>query len=263
MCGGDLNLANLAVANIDSVSFSGSTAEMGGSICTYDVAKLSLVNSVVTDARSTKEGGGCLAAVYEFFMEIVGTTISGCNSAAYGGGLVIADQAKVAVTNCTVTNTTAAYQGGSMCVGGNGSLAVVDTVLTNGGIAGDAGGCVYGEGNSSIKLAGTTVTGCSAKGAGGGVYVTGLTNLDMADCILRNNTATMGAALFVESNSKTTVQSSLFEGNRATERGGAIYGNSQAQVDALPSQPGVCATQGLCLPDHVMFCCQVVKVVDE
>lgn len=212
---------------------------MGGAICTYDVAKLSLVNSVVTDARSTKAGGGCLAAVMDSFMDVIGTTISGCNSAAYGGGLVIAQQAKVAVTNSTVTNTTAAYQGGSICVLGNGSLAVVGSVLTNGVITGDAGGCVYGEG-LSIRLAGTTVTGCSAKGAGGGVYVTGLTPLDMVDCILKNNTATMGAALFAEINATTTIQSSWFEGNRASERGGAIYGNSQAQVDVLLSRPGVC-----------------------
>jgi predicted outer membrane repeat protein len=66
----------------------------------------------------------------------------------------------------------------------------------------------------------------------------GRAQVTVRDTKLRNNTAGNGAAIYAADNTTVTIQSSSFEGNVASLRGGAIFAAGRAQVQVLRSKTG-------------------------
>ena len=126
------------------------------------------------------------------------------NNASYGGAFYSLGS----VVNCTFTNNSASGSGGAM----NGGSAVNCTFINN--TAHTSGGAVYG----SSSLVNCTFTNNSAD-CGGALY--GEDYYPASGCIFTGNFARKGGAICGECN---VVVNCSFNGNNASEYGGAMYG---------------------------------------
>jgi predicted outer membrane repeat protein len=72
----------------------------------------------------------------------------------------------------------------------------------------------------------------------GAIRSTDKSKVSIYDTKFLRNTASNGAAIYADENSTVTIQSSRFDSNVASSRGGAIYANSRAQVTVLRNKAG-------------------------
>lgn len=228
-------MEDMAVANLDTIVASNSSSNVGGSLCMYGTSKVSVTNSMFTDARALVGGGGCMSVEEDSVLRLVGSTLSGCSTAKWGGGINTLDQAEVEVVNSTIAKTTA-VRGGALAAQGNATLRVVDSRVSGGRATKEAGGCMHVNGNCEVNLLRTVVAGCSTPAAGGGVAVEQKAALKLVNCTIRNNTAgkveggTIATNLYVHGGgvavfdeASLTVEGSEIMGNYAQFAGGGLY----------------------------------------
>jgi len=208
------------------ITISGGSAVDGGGI--YNLGgSLTLASVEVTGNSAEKHGGGVFN---DGTMIVTGSTIQG-NSP--GGGISNA-AGTLTVANSTVS---ANSPGG---ISNKGELHVVDTIIVGnsygiidgGGTAtiigstiaeNSPGGGILGDGLSALILVNSTVARNSSSN-GGGIRLSGGT-LDITDCIVADNEATLGGG-GIYLRGAATVASSIISNNRVSDiygKGGGIY----------------------------------------
>ena len=133
-------------------------------------------------------------------------------------------------TNCNFTNNSAIINGGAVHFEDNINGAAVNCNFANNKANGDDGygGAIYFSYNTISSVTNCNFTNNSATGWSGAIYFNYYTTGNVTNCIFTNNSAIKGGA--ISNNSNLNVTSSRFEYNVASDEGGAIYSDYQANM---------------------------------
>lgn len=151
-------------------------------------------------------------------------TITDClfrtNSAGAGGGLGLAT-ATATVVNTTFDRNTAELQGGAVSTGSNGAANFLQCTFSANSTQGN-GGAVFQIGQAVVARACTFVDN-TADEMGGGVYLYAA-SCEIAGSKFLHNTAGDGGGVATSGNaSPVLLLNSVFSGNAAVGRGGALF----------------------------------------
>ena len=150
------------------------------------------------------------------------------------GGAIYVDGGDLTLTRTTVSDNSAAIGGGVYLKGGS---AVLDGALFSGNAA------TFGAGGGFYNFAGfLSVENSSflanvASSAGGGLYNVGVEGREtlLADATFADNSAQNGGALF-DYGGALSLSGARFERNEAIESGGAIYVDSNAELQLVDAE---------------------------
>ena len=218
-----------SVTIIDSVFAENETTIWSGGHVFAELATVEIRGSVLS-AGSAPEGGALWAADSTIVLE--NTTVE-AGSAEFGAGIYIEgcelELYDVSLLDNHTRTTFADPDGGGL-------FAVDSLVFAEGGVVADNRGGVTGGGmrieDSDVTLLSVRFEGNSAD-FGGGLYLDG-SETELAECLFIDNEAndgSGGAVRWRQGGGTLTVAGSRFEGNEASESGGAI-----ATIDA--NDPG-------------------------
>jgi parallel beta-helix repeat protein len=204
--------------------FIGNSADSRGGGIYYDYE-----NGIITDCtfidNFAPEGGGMYNRGDAMITDCTFTS----NSANYGSGMYNVDDAMI--TDCTFTNNSADYGGGMY----NNSSPIVDSCTFGGNSAENFGG---GMCNGSDK---PTITNCTfitnSAQSGGGMYNYKNSGPLIANCKFFANTADYGGGMTnlgrVYLASRPVLTSCIFSDNSASEEGGGVYNELDADMTAI------------------------------
>ena len=130
-----------------------------------------------------------------------GFTLTGANGQYQGGAIVISSGATPTLRNLMIRENRA-YRGAGIFIT-RGSPTIVNTVIANNRATGLSGGGVYVGNNSAPRFVNATMVGNNAPGGGygGGIHIPASSTssvVTLENSILWNNSATLGAQIFVE-----------------------------------------------------------------
>lgn len=200
----------------------------------YSANRVALSNTLITDNRALRHGGGISVAAEpgNFFLRgevfLSGTFMQG-NQAVRGGGVHLDG---VLGFSASEIRSGSATDGAGIYVNNDTAspfLHGANLVITNNVASGDGGGvCVQNGGSAfSIGLANLHVDGNRAFN-GAGVAVRGLGSTELAKVSLVGNEAiNAGGGLYVRDDD-TVVENSTFSGNRAI--GGSNFGGAGGDI---------------------------------
>jgi hypothetical protein len=162
--------------------------------------------------------GGCVRALPQSSLEVVGSTFVGC--IAGDGGAVFSSASSTVIAGSTFVDNVAAWNGGAVAIGTSGwfsrSLGVYGTVFE--GNAGQWGGAIKASGSLvTVELDESVFTMNSAKMRGGAVYGKGMVRA----CRFEANESLRGGGLELAEDS--TVLDTTLWGNLAREGGGLAF----------------------------------------
>ena len=199
--------------------FEGNKAAEGGGFYTFNcTVNLPGENTFITNSASNQGGG---LSVVHSTLNMNGSTTFKNNSAVSGGGMYIdGSKASIDGKSCFMNNTAES---------GGGAIYVRDSVVQFSGKDESAGrkDAAIHESSSTLLLQGSNSFINNTAKYGGGVYSesSSLTLIHNRSSYL-NNTAQRGGAQYFDINSNFSLHQTAhvhFQGNNATEFGGAIY----------------------------------------
>ncbi|MBN1508132.1 MAG: hypothetical protein JW955_14875 [Sedimentisphaerales bacterium] len=148
-----------------------------------------------------------------------------------GGAIFLENAGGSQVVNCTFTDNTSADKAGAVACSYSDALIQnchFEENKTGGGVSAGYGGAMYNENCSPTILSCTFSANFAEYGAGVGNYMADTT---MADCTFEDcNTATIGGGGVYNWGGAPLVSRCLFQNNRVTHRGGAIWDRSIGTV---------------------------------
>ncbi|MES2640754.1 MAG: MopE-related protein [Myxococcota bacterium] len=197
--GGQLHAGLGAVVTGTNLVFSGGTATYGGALHVSGGATVTLTTVLATDITSTRDGG--FAHVDGGTLELVYLSLD--VALATGG------------------------DGGGFYVTGHGALTL-DTAMVTGATA-DLGGAIFADDSAGVVLVDVSLVNAT----GGAVALDGAT-FDGLRLVISGAVADEGAAVAARGGTTGSCEACLFEGNVATNDGGALLlgsGSSWDDVD--------------------------------
>ena len=258
---------NNAVAVITSINASQNTSLNGGVIYTSDCSSVTINGTSHFESNSVAGFGGAIAFSNTNATLSNGTFIK--NIAESYGGAIHTSNSNVSIISTTFDSNSANINGGAVYVNGCTEELKVTTQLTtfNKNTALGNGGAVYvttsgiyedGLGDDNTKASSFTSNSATNGGAigsygsvnlnntkiskneatlGGAIYLTSSAELNDNGSIYDLNKAAKGGAIYVEVGTESSygnviLVSSTFEGNEATQYGGAICGYDYANLTA-------------------------------
>jgi hypothetical protein len=144
-------------------------------------------------------------------------------SSLYRGGGVYCRDVDFVVENCILSESEAGRGGGLFASGGS---VTISNSQVRGNIAGTGGG-ICCEGGAQLALEACVLADNSGTGRGGGVYAIA-SQVSLDGCMVLRNASSSGGGLSCDG-AVAQVASSIFSGNTASSKGGAIWdGNLSA-----------------------------------
>ncbi|MCC8020559.1 MAG: hypothetical protein LIO63_01005 [Akkermansia sp.] len=234
----------------DSVSFVGNVNDSGGAIYASDMKLYFSGNGTVSFSgnQATAGWGGAICwrggeeATLDF-QDNETITFSG-NTSTSNGGAVYSYAVTAFTGNVSISfvenqgaDGGAFYNGGySTTFSGNASVTFSGNTATSG-----EGGAIYAVGSGPVEFAGNSqvvFTDNTASSDGGGISASDITIVDTTELLFSGNQACGGAggALYVTTSSYafqfeiSNNETVTFDGNTATEAGGAIYTNTSTST---------------------------------
>ena len=182
---------NSGIVSVLNSSLNNNTANdgKGGGIFSFNNAKLTLTNSIVSNNQASNNGGGI--DVYNADLALVSTSVTGNTAGSNGGGINLeSNQGRnVSFNNSVISNNSAAVNGGG--IQSAGSVSLSNTSIRSNSSDNDGGG-IYIDSNSTVTLNRIIVSGNTARSNGGGIYNSN--NLTIANSTLSGNSTSEGGA---------------------------------------------------------------------
>ncbi len=204
----------------------------GGGIYVDGIPNGSITDSIIDDNATEGYGGGVVCHSSGEILTISNTVI-GSNTAkgnasefedqGVGGGGIFIISGSVDMTGGALTNNEA-KQGGAVTLTRRTQFQADGVRIQDNKATDGSGGAILNV-ESTLSVSNSEIRGNEAKVDGGAVYsFNGLdTRTKLESCVVSDNTAhSCGGAVGCESGLLTVLEST-FTGNRAVERGGAIY----------------------------------------
>ena len=208
---------------------------------------LTLTNLVLRNGRAGSDKGGL------FILNGGSLSATDCvlrNSSAlnFGGAIWAGENSTLSFTRCTISDNNA-FNAGALWL--EGATASFDTCVLSNNSTDNNGGLAYvtkpSNANGAINLLNCQVNGNSAGGSGGGVFIVGngATGSARNSTFVSNSSGADGGA-WADGNQPTPFANCSFNGNSATNRGGAIYDFFQLRVVNCTFRANV-APNGSCI----------------
>lgn len=190
-------------------------------------ATLVLESGMVADNTSAGSGAG-IYATEKTQLTVKDVTVSGNRSQAQAGGMLINKESKATLSGVTVENNTSQKDGGGIYAH-TAEITIADSQITGNQSVASAGGIGFG-GSCIGSLKNTKITGNEAPN-GGGMVVQGTSQITAEAVTVQDNTGSLGSGVFVNKGAALTVTGgSKLIGNKAQQRGGAVYANEGATL---------------------------------
>lgn len=187
---------------LDSVIFSGNSAEAGGGGMVNDRYSSPTLTNVTFDSNSADYGGGM--ENYEYSNPTLTHVVFSDNRADYGGGIYNEYASSPALTHTTFSSNSAVEEGGGM----------------------------YNYDESSPRLTNVTFHGNRTDGMGGGMGNDFNSRPTLKNVTFSDNSAANGSGLYNHSDSNLTIQNSIFWNSQEESRAGtpvvSIYNDSSS-----------------------------------
>ena len=204
--GGALFVAEGATSTLTGCTFSGSTGLNGGAV--NNAGTLTLAGTTSFSGNKASGSGGAITSSGTLNVA-AGTSFVG-NSASASGGAISLTAGNVTLSGVSLGDGTragrnSAVYGGAVSVGEDASLTLTGSSINMN--SADLGGGIYAEG--TVTLTGDTITANNAS-SGGAVYLTSAATLNV-----------------------TGTETQAFNGNTASDEGGAIYAGRDGSDEAM------------------------------
>ncbi len=200
---------------LQGLTISGGHADLGGGIRGF-WSSPRIVNCVVTDCAALGQGGG-ISGNY-FSPQIVDCRIEG-NRGMDGGGICLEYCPDARLVRCTISGNNAQRNGGGVCCHNGSTPRLIDCTITG-------NEALFG-GGVSCRDSAATIRGCEITRNmafdGGGLCTCGPAGPLLLDTLLTGNKASYGGAIFAFCGSLQVSNCLLLE-NFATVTGGALHG---------------------------------------
>ena len=252
--GGAVAVLGGSTAHISNTIFNRTYSKIGGGAISVSYSNLKMNQVEIHGARSKKGAGLLLENAID--VRIDSTLFSTCIS-LYDGGAVHATDSVVVASNLQLLSNRAGIFGGAILVSEKASFNLTNSTF-QGNVAWLGGGLAMDR-DSKASVAHTSFTDNQAR-MGGAFYVSVNENLvtfehslfannqarfgsalfiefsyvNVEDCIVKNNVATLFAAVRVTGVGGFSASSSLFQSNLA-QKGGAMYADDTTQVNLFNS----------------------------
>lgn len=183
---GDLTLDDVAITDSDA-------ADRGGAILSEDT-DLTVKSSVITGGcKATSDGGGIDSidgpSPHASSLNVVDSTISGCQSTGGGGG-------------------------GINAAGGSGPVSIERSTISGNGSFSDGGGVKLGNIAGGATISDSTIAGNATAYGGGGVMVGNIpAGTTIRNSTVANNTGDFGGVTLAGSSQAVTISSSVLADN--------------------------------------------------
>ena len=214
---------------------------------------VSIANCVVTDMRSNYNAAIATVASNQFLLEdsIITNNTNSDEVAFFGGGLHLYFASGSKIRSC-VFSYNAAPRGAAIITGDlSGDTEIEDCEFNENVATSNAGGAIYVVADSTLHVRDSTFVGNAAAQGGGAINAEGRTAVSVRDTTFWSNTAVngnppptnnnyihifeylsfhlipfTGGGIEAGENSQVTIYNCTFEGNSATQHGGAFYSQS-------------------------------------
>ena len=221
--GGAVNIHDGSTASFDNIKFDGNKASSdGGAIYTRGV--LNMTNCIISN-NSADDTGGAIYVTDDGAFDLDGVTIT-MNTAKDDGGAIRAhlDDTSYIKNSAITKNKSKKGDGGAISLDADGELLVIlDSEISENEASGKGGAIEHSNGQIDIDR---TVFSQNMAGKGGAIYADDIVNIDMSGyeqaTEFNQNFAQVGGAIYVNK-VDFTLHDGVFNGNKATDFGGAIY----------------------------------------
>jgi predicted outer membrane repeat protein len=221
--GGGMLIATASPIISNCIFQGNGTVQYGGGVYIASSAAPVFNNCTFRQNNSEQRGGGvtCLATSRPAFNNC---SFEG-NTAGKGGGFYNYSSSSATLTGCSFLNNSATFSGGAMY------NDIASSTLSNCDFQGNSAGYAGGIENFSSPI---TLTDCSFQGnraltsVGGAIYFSGSQfatyHNTLTTCLFRDNSSFRDGGGIYSYASSLKLANCAFEGNRAGELGGALYG---------------------------------------
>lgn len=207
------------IATLDTITIANNTANVsGGGVANNTNSTMTIVNSTVRGNQSTFGGG--ITNFNNAQLMITESVIDANIANQNGGGIDTARNSRLTLNDITLSNNTA-QRGGSISSGENSTVVVTESLFTR-NTAGD-GGAIFNGITTTLTVGSSQFSENVTTFDGAGIYQLGEVVIQNSN--FTNNQARDGAGIHQVSGN-LTVNETLFDGNRATNAGGAIEADS-------------------------------------
>ena len=230
----DADPESLSTVTLTGITITGADRNFVDGAGIYTTENLTLDGCVVSDNRTTGQGGGIYShntQALQNTLVVRNSTITGNSAINSEGGGIRKRYGSLLIENCTISNNTAAYAGGVS--GADGGIIVQVSGSTFAGNHSTQTNMIFGGGaifcyNAMLTVSDSSITGNSA--ANGGGINTRQTWVTVSNSTLSNNTATTdGGAIWV-TDLGVTLTDCVIQGNTAGTKGGGVQSQSSLTV---------------------------------
>ena len=235
--GGAILFDSTGTLSLTGVTLRGNAASGSGGGVMLRGGSLDVNNSLL-EGNSVTINGGAIAALAGTVVTITDSTIDANSADEKGGGIFT--QGSVEILRTTVSgNSTSSNNGyGGGIYVGDGSLAVTESTISGNSTAGAAadGGGIFSNTNltgSSTTIIQSTISGNTSGGRGGGIFnIDGETNISYSTVTANTAPNNGGVTSYADTNTRTTVASSIIAGNNGgdVESVGGITSSFQSSA---------------------------------
>ena len=243
-------------ATIDGLTISNGNYDNGGSIL-VGASTLTITNCSFI-ANHAEEWGG---VVYSSWSTVTISDSTFSDNTGYIGAAIHSGNSVLRIERTTVERNHSSYVAGGVSSMGTGSVTIVDSIFTDNSIGeSGSGGGVYADTNLTVinstfsnndasqdgwgggiamyggdlAISGSSFIENTADvngGYGGAIFATYDASLAITDSEFVENTGWTGGAIYVESDgAATTIDSSTFDRNHASDIGGAVYAGFSVNI---------------------------------
>jgi len=264
---GTLALKGLSVIN--GASEPGPDAPEGDGGAIYNLGRLTIKNSIISNNLSNDDGGGISSRGET---EIINSTIS--NNRAHGGSGGIQNFSTMTITKSIISNNVSAItfigggggitnydkltlirctirdnHDGTSSVGGGGILNFGPLTIKNSEICGnfsnsDGGGIHHRPRTHTMEIINSTIGGNTANGSGGGIWCNHQSTANISNCTISGNSdSRLAGGIYGGFDSNVKLQNTILANNSAP-RGPDCFPGFISQGHNLIGDPADCTISG-------------------
>lgn len=205
----------------------GGYAENGGAVNIHDGSSVLFENIQFTGNKAT-DGGAILNRGY---LSMNNCIISGNEASSTGGAIFNTDDGYFDLDSLTITDNKAKDEGGAFRIHLDKNSTIKNSEIKNNESKDDDGGAIsLDEGGKVLSIYDTIISDNKCKDNGGAIDVDD-GSIKLYGVTIRNNSAKKGGAVYFDGGSDDVFEiaeyqnNTIFEDNKASDKGGAIYNN--------------------------------------
>ena len=239
--GGGLFSTEPSAVNITDAHISNNTARLGGALDLRRNTTGNLANITFAGNRAAESGGHCHMKASSLSV----TSSSLANGTAERGGSFFLSESMLNICDLEIADGKVSESGGYVSAEKRSVIFVESTSMFNGSADVDGGAIALSE--SDVRAKNMTVSRCTAEEDGGAIAGRSASRILCVNCILQDNRATRGGAIFLEYTDPRSLALQLVEStvaNNSAVYGGTLMCANRGEVIILSRRWTACCQRG-------------------